>query len=223
MQKMLSRVLAVAFLATLTLANSAGAATILVFGQSNAADDITERVVGATTQLISGSGTTATAIPVSITNLGGITPPGGAIAAFETFTLTSPSVAGAGATSLDNFSGTIQFSQTPGGVSILTATITNGLLTLTGTSGTFSTGTSVFTNLNGAIIAQLGGATTATGGSALAFSNVSGTIASGFTAQNSGDFAANPIPEPASLISGSFAVLAGLGLFGLRRFKASKA
>ena len=221
MQKMINGVLVFTFLAAFALANSANAATILIFGQQSTTDVVTERVVGTTTVLTSGPGTTASAIPVSITSLGGVTPPGGSILGFETFTLTSPTVASAGATSLDNFSGTIQISQTAGGVSVLTGTVTNGLLTLTGTAGTFSSGSTTFTNLSPAIVAQIG-ATSGTGGSALSFSNVTGTIPTGFTAQNAGNFS-TAVPEPASLVSGSIALLVGAGFFGFRRLKASKA
>jgi len=221
LRKLISATLGLAFLAAFSLANTGNAETILIFGQPGGTTDvITERVANGVTTLTTGSGPTASFIPVTITNLGGITPQGGSISAFESFTLTSPTAPGAGATSLDNFSGNIQFSQTPGGVSILTVNLTNGLLTQTGNAATFSSGNSTFTNLNPAIVAQIGG-TTGFGGTSLAFSNVVGSIPTGFTAQNAGNFA-TAVPEPISLVSGSIAFLTGVGFFGVRRFRAAQ-
>jgi len=225
LRKLISATLGLAFLAAFSLANTGNAATILQFGQFNPNDVITETVAGGVTTLTSGVGPTPLPIQVSLTNVGGVTFPAGSQLAFETFTLTSNSVAAPGATTLDGFSGVIQFSLTPGGVSVLTATVSNGILNVTGQAGTFSTGNTVFTGytpITSQIAQQVGGPPSF-GGTALGFSNITtGSIATGFSAQNSGTFSA-AVPEPASVVSGGIAVLAGVGLVGLRRIRPSKA
>jgi hypothetical protein len=212
----LIRVPAIALLASFALlAHEAGAATILIFGQTNSTDVITESISGSTVTLTSGAGGTAVSIPASITNIGGVTPLGGSLSGFETFTLTSTTGPG-------GYSGTIVFSQLAngGGLPILTATVTGGLLTLNGGAAGFTANNTVFSNVNPAILAQVGLPTFA-GSTSLSFVNLTPT-SNGFTAQNSGLFS-SAVPEPASIVSGCIAVLAGLGCLGVRRIRASAA
>jgi len=123
--------------------------------------------------------------------------------------------------SLGGFFGTITLASVgPPSTPQLTATITNGTLTLNTTGGATFLGDAAFTGLNGAIVAQIGG-TSAFGSASLSFSNVNGTLLSGFTAQNSGTFS-GVVPEPMSLVSATIAGFAGVGLFGFRRLRSSK-
>jgi len=221
LRKLIRASLSLAFLATFTLASTANAATILGYSQTAPTTEVvTERIVGTTTQLITGTGATATPISILIGNIGGQTT---SQAAFVNFTLTSPNVASPGATSLGGFSGVINITLTQAPVpTILTSTISNGTLTL-GPNGTASLlADSVFTGYppGGAIALQVGGPP-AFGGTTLGFSNVSGPL-TGFTANNVGTFS-TAVPEPMSLVSGSIAVLAGVGVFGYRRLRPSKA
>jgi hypothetical protein len=213
MRLALNRVPAIALLASLALlVQEAGAATILIFGQTSNTDVVTETISGSTVTLTTGP----LGIPISITNIGGLTPPGGSLAGFETFTLTSTTGPGG------SFSGTIVISPLPGGAGTppgLTAAVTGGLLTVSGNTASFLSPTTTFSNLNPAIIAQIG-LTNPPGSTSLSFNNLTFT-STGFTAQNSGLFAA--VPEPASIVSGCIAVLAGLGCFGARPFMASAA
>jgi len=220
LRKLISASLGLAFLAAFTMANAANAATILTMGQTlTSTEVVTERVAGGQTILTTGSLPTAAPISVLISSIGGAP---ASVPAFETFTLTSNSVASPGALTLGGFSGTITFTATIGGPTILVAAVTNGTLSLNTVGGGGFLGDTVFSGYAGAIQAQVGGPPVS-GSSSLSFSNVSGPISSGFTAQNSGTFSANVIPEPASLVSGGLAALAGLGLFGARRLRAAKA
>jgi hypothetical protein len=220
LRKLIRATLGLAFLATFTLASTANAATILGYSQTlPTTETVTERIVGTTTVLTTG-GTTASPIQILIGNLGGQSV---SIGAFVNFTLTSALTASPGATSLGGFSGVITISPsntlTP---TILIATISNGTLTL-GPNGTASLlADTVFTGYppGGAIATQVGGPP-AIGGTTLGFSNVTGSLA-GFTANNVGTFS-TAIPEPMSLVPGSIAILSGVGVFGYRRLRPSKA
>jgi len=225
LRKLIRASLSLAFLAAFSLANAANAATILVYGQNATQTEVvTEGVSGGQTFLTSGPvpPTTASPINVSTTSLGVLAPPpGGSILSTVLINLVSNQVASPGATSLGGFSGTITLASVgPPAVPQLTATITNGTLTLNTTGGATFLGDTTFSGLNPAIVAQIGG-TTAFGSTALSFSNVNGTLLSGFTAQNGGTFSGE-VPEPMSLVSASNAGLAGVGLFGFRRLRPSK-
>jgi hypothetical protein len=221
LRKLIRATLSLAFVAAFSLASTANAATILGYTQTNPNDVVTERVVGATTVLTTGSGPAATFISILIGNIGGQSASQGA---FVSFTLTAPGVASPGATSLNGFTGVIQISLTPGGSSILTATTSNGILTVNTGAGTAGLqADTIFSGYppGGAIATQVGGPPSF-GGSSLSFSNVTGTVATGFTAQHSATFS-SVVPEPISLVSGSIAVLAGVGVFGFRRLGILKA
>jgi len=225
LRKLISATLGLAFLAAFSLANAANAATILVYGQNATQTEVvSEGVSGGRTFLTSGPGpvTTATPISVSTTSLGVLAPPpGGAILSTANIDLRSNLVAAPGAMSLGGFFGTITLASVgPPSTPQLTATVTNGTLTLNTTGGATFLGDAVFTGLNGAIVAQIGG-TSAFGSASLSFSNVNGNLLSGFTAQNGGTFS-GVVPEPMSLVSASIAGFAGVGLFGFRRLRSSK-
>ncbi len=177
-------ILAAALLTTLALANSATAATILTYGQTSATNILTESTVGGVSTLTE----SPVPLPISITNVGGLTPPGGSLAAFETLSLTSSTGVGG------PYSGTISvFLQTgPIVTEILTGTISGGLLqpipTTNGDATAFTSNSVKYTfdpaGPGGAIIAQLGGLTSASGSLSISMTNASITP-TGFTAQSS--------------------------------------
>jgi len=218
--------LAFTALASLALATSADAATILVFGQSNTSTEVvTSTATGGTTTFSSGPGVPATPITVGVTNIGGVTPPPGTTLP-ETFSFTSSqAVTGsAGNFTQGGFSGTFSFGNQ------IVGTLTGGVLTTTtgpaGSTGSFLANNVTFTTLGAGILAQLGNPplNLVNGTIAISLANISfsGTSIS-FTAQNSGLVTANVIPEPASIVMAGMAVVAGLGGMGLRRIKAARA
>jgi hypothetical protein len=233
---------AAACVASLALSTSASAATILAFSQQTSTDFVQAVVSGSTTTLSThGPAATPLSIPITITQEGNNQ--NVSIAAFETFlpnlVSTTP---GSGPPPLQNgFNGTIIISAGPNGTGalFLTAVITNGRLEANGQAGGFNA--SSFTT-NGGIpvtvtltspdpnIAPLlsppGGPSP--GAVALSLVNIvpaqTGAAFTSFTAQNTGNFSTvSPIPEPASIVSASTAVLVGLGCFGWSRRKSSKA
>lgn len=208
---------------------SADAATILIFGQQNATDVVTSTSTGGTTTFSSGPGVPATPIPVVVTNLGGITPPPPGLVVPETFSFTSSAaVTGSGGNlQQGGFSGSFSF-----GTQVV-GNLTGGILSTftgpNGTTGSFNSSNVTFTTLGPAILTQLG-ITAAqlnlvVGTLSFSLNNINpspqGTLT--FTAQNSGLITANVIPEPASVVMTSMALVAGLGGLGLRRVKASRA
>jgi hypothetical protein len=229
---MRKHLLAVACLASLGLANSASATTILQFTQTNPNDVITGTAAAGVTTLTTNSAAAPGSIPVLIVNVGGAPLPI-PILAFETFT----GVHSVGAASLvggtitQMFTGTIAITSLAGGAgtNFLTATFTDTVAGAAGgSSGSMFAAqppdsvafTSSFPVVQAFINASV------ERDMSLGFTGISpslsitgGTIAS-FTTQNVGTFAA-VIPEPASVVSASMAVLAGLGCLGLRR-KSSK-
>jgi len=219
---------AAACVASLAMASSANAATILIFGQANTSTDVvTATNSGGTTNFFTGPAPGAP-ITVDVTNIGGGTPPPGSTLP-ETFNFTSTAAVtgSAGNFTQGGFSGTFSF-----GAQVV-GSITGGVLTtLTGPNGTTGSllATNVsFTTLGPAILAQLGfpplGPTPAGIGGTLSISlngfvpSVPGTL--NFTAKNAGLVDASVIPEPASVVLASISVIAGLGCYGLRRVKAS--
>jgi len=235
---MRKHLLAVACLASLGLASSARADTILSFTQQFATDTVTATTSGAgVTTFATNSATNPGFIPVNLSNLAGIGGPAGNASGFEqfvNFTSTSTATNVAGQIN-QTYSGTIIFwgSLTGGvgtpGTRFLQATFSGGNLNgaNNGTSATLSASqppnTVAFVSDSPAITALITGSTERA--LALAFTNVNpnlattGTALNGFTAQNAGGFSVTPIPEPATLISSSMAILAGLGCYGWRRRK----
>jgi len=223
---------AAACLVSLGLATSAGADTILQFGQQNIATDfVTATSVGSTTTLSTNSTTAPGFIPVTITNLAGT--PNLNLAAFEQFSnvIGGPSTVSGGQISAP-FSGTITFYAAANTASqqFLQVTFTGGTFQggIGGGSGSLNastpTGVVNFTSQSPQVQAALLGAIGRN--FSLSFSNItpvlpsSGNTLGGFVANNTGTFA-TVIPEPATIISSSMALLAGLGCYGWRRRKAS--
>jgi hypothetical protein len=228
--------LAVAGLAALAMANSASAASILSFGIN----------IGTKTATASGGVTTLTTsslVPgsltsniVNISTLGNQTviPPGSAIAK-ETFVGVQSAGAAqqVGPVIFQLFSGTITYIDNVNpAINYLTITFTNGLLR--GTQGGLTANLIGDNSIGGSVTF------TSTDPRVTPFINdpvrqfnltltglnipfgITGTGAtatvSGFTSTNeSGAVSSVPIPEPASVVMASTAVLAGLGCFGYRR------
>jgi hypothetical protein len=225
-------------MASLAMASSASAATILAFSQQTSTDFVQATVSGSTTTLTThGPSATPTSIPITITQEGNSQNVN--VSAFETFlpALTSSSGSSGSPPTQSGFNGTIIISTGAGGTggNFLTAVITNGRLDASGAAGGFiaatgsvnggSPSTVTFTS-NDPNIAPLltpaGGP--AAGAVSLSLVNITpvqpGAGFTTFTAQNTGNFSTvAAVPEPASVISAGTAVLAGLGCFGWCRRK----
>jgi len=227
--------------AALALSTPARATTILAFGQTASTDFVSAVVSGSTTTLSThGPAASPTSIPITITQEGLAS--GVNVAAFETFlpTLTSTGHLSGPPPFQVGFNGTIIISTGPGGTggNFLTAVITNGSLNANGSAGGFNA-SSFTSNSAGAVsviltssdpnitplLSPVGGPSP--GAVALSLVNINPTqTGAGFTsfnAQNTGNFSTVAIPEPASFISASTALLAGLGCFGWSRRKLSQA
>lgn len=228
------------------LSTSAGAATILAFGQTSPSDFVSATVAGSSTTLNTNGGVgSSSSIPILLTQVGNVvTPPGIAVPAFETFLPALTSTASTSSGVQNGFNGTILITTAPGGTGnlFLSVTITNGQLVANGMAGGFnaSSGTTnggspttvTLTSTNSAVIAAMGGSGstfTTQGAASLTLVGItpaqSGAGFVSFTGQNTGNFSTlTAIPEPASFLSASTAILAGLGCFGWSRRKtASKA
>jgi hypothetical protein len=220
------RALAIASLAWLAMAMPASSATILTYAQQNNTDVVKTTVAAGVTTFSTGAAPGANPINVQITTLGGVPAPPNTFVP-ETFSFTSSAaVTGSGGNfTQGGFSGSFTF----GGQ--LVANIANGVLSTQtgpgGTTGSFESSNVTFSTLGGGILSQLGNPILSqlTGTISISLNsfnqNPLGSIV--FTAQNAGLITANVIPEPASVVMASVAVVAGLGCFGLRRFKASRA
>jgi hypothetical protein len=236
--------LAAVCVAALALSADARAATILQFAQTSSLDTVVASVSGSTTTLSTNSATFPGSIPIRITQEGNVTPPGGSLAAFETFLPALTSTTGsAGPPPLQNgFNGTIIFSTGPNGTggNILTVVVTNGRLSANGNAGGFdaSSGTTNGGNPTtvtltssdpniAPLLSPAGGPSQ--GAVSLALINITpaqtGAGFTSFLAQNAGNVStlAAPIPEPASVLSAGTAILVGLGCFGWSRRKSLKA
>lgn len=222
------RFLALASLALLAMTTSANSATILVYGQTNTSTEVvTANSSGGTTTFHTGPDSATVPITVGITNIGGVTPPPGTtLPETFTFTSTAPVTGSGGNFTQGGFSGTFSF-----GTQVI-GTVTGGILNTTvgptGTTGSFQAPNATFTTLGPGILAQLGipGVGAVAGGTlSISLGTFSPTALTSlnFSARNSGLVDANAVPEPASVVMASISVIAGLGLFGLRRFNASRA
>jgi hypothetical protein len=235
---------AAACAASFALSTSAATIPIRTFSEATTSpqvDYVRATTSGSTTTLSTVGpvvGTTSNSIPITFSQLGTLS---GSVTsqlpAFETFmpSLTSNSAPGG---TQSGFNGTIIFSAGANGTgtNYLTAVIQNGTLTTVGSGFSFiaSTGTGTVTLTSGfaPVILAMGG------GSATTFSTP-GIVAIGLTpsdqtgSQPSGTFltavnggtvssVTSAIPEPASFLSASTAILAGLGCFGWSRRKSSK-
>lgn len=239
MSKVIRRILAVGLVSGFALANAANAATILQFGQVNPSDAVTATESGGVTTLTTNSATAPGSIPVNITNIGGIPLPVPQLAD-ETFV----GVHSVGTATTTNgvisqvFTGTIEFTSLPGGAgtNFLTATFTD---TFSGPVGTGAPTLGADSSVAGETVTFTSSDIRVTpflpGGSrnfSLSFSNVTPGLSivdssiAGFTGQQSGTFAVVPagtVPEPGSVVLSGIAVMAGLGTFVRRRFKAARA
>lgn len=234
------RALALVSLASLAMATSSSAVTILQFGQTNPNDVVTATAAGATTTLTTNSTLAPGSIPVQITNIGG-TPLGTPLPAFETFIgVTSTGTATTTTGTIEQlFSGTIAITSLPGGTggNFLTATFTNAtLFGLAGGGSASLVGSRppqnvTFTSNFAPIIPLIAG--NPPENFSISFSNIipgltmTGSTIAGFTAQNAGTFATgtatNVIPEPSGIVMAGTAMLASLGCFGWRRRQSSRA
>jgi hypothetical protein len=223
-----------------TLATPANATTVLQFGQLNPADFVTATDAAGVTTLTSSSTVSSVSIPVSISNIGGQPQPV-VIPAFETFTgLHSVGTATTDVNGIISqvFTGTIAITSAAGGAgtNYLTATFTD---VLSGPTNTGAPALSADSGVAGESVTYTSGDSRVTPflpglsrNFSLSFSNatpslsISGGSVASFTGQQTGTFAVTPVPtvpEPASVVMASIAAIVGIGSFGWRRFKASRA
>jgi hypothetical protein len=191
--------------ALLLTTSSAQAGTVLGFAQSNSSDTITGTVSGGIVTSLSTAGNADggnVSIPVTVGSYLGAPFLG---VMFETFV---------GVTSTDgtHFSGTIEFTSGTGGTGTneLTATFTDATFSINGGAAalTVSGNDVTFTSANATF-----GSNNAV---ALSFSDVSvGTTT--FSAQNSGTLSTTAIPEPSTIVLGTFPLV--LGALVLRKRK----
>lgn len=231
------RALALATLASLAMATSSSAVTILQFGQQFPTDVVTATTAGGVTTLRTSSALDPNSIPVLITNIGGVTL-GTPLPAFETFTnVVSTGTAVNTAGQIDQlYSGTIAITSGANGTggNFLTTVFTNADLSgpLGGNSaslvGSRPPQGVLFTSNFAQIVPLIAG--NPPENFSLSFSNLTpglaitgGTIA-GFTAQNTGTFATGTavVPEPSGIVMAGMALIGGLG-FGWRRRQSSRA
>ena len=226
------RALALASLASLAMATSSSAVTILQFGQTNPNGFITAIALGGTTRLTTNSLVAPGSEPIKITNIGGTllaTP----LDAFETFIdVVSTGTATTSAGTIEQlYSGTIAITSGANntGGNFLTATFQNAVLSgLTGGGSASLVGSRppqsvLFTSNLAAIIPLIAGDPPEN--FALSFSNLTpplgttGSTISSFLAQNTGTFATGTavVPEPSGIVMAGMAMVAGLGGLGWRR------
>jgi hypothetical protein len=205
----------------LLLTSSASAGTVLQFAQTNPGDTLSAIQSGSSTTLSTAGNTDGNnvSIPVRITNLNGV--PGFNVTGFETF----ESVTSAGqAVSMGGFveqaySGTIVFSSLAGGLgtNYLTATFTDAIFIGSGSSPTLQTSTGSTVAFTSSIIPVLN-----MPGFSLSFSNVSPAVSttdntlSSFSGQQTGTFSGTVIPEPSTVVLGTFPLVLGV-LVSLKR------
>jgi len=224
--------LAAACLVSLGLANSAGADVILNYSQ-NLPGTKTATTVGAVTTITTNSPSAPGFIPVLISQLGATT--GLALPAFEQFSgVTSTGAAVVSGGQIDQlYSGTITFYSAASVASpfLLRAVFAGADLSgAVGGSGAGLTAsqppnTVTFTTQSALVTPFLIGPPNSF---AIGLSSISpglgvtGTALNSFTATGQGgSFSVSAIPEPATHISSSMALVAGLGCYGWRRRKAA--
>jgi len=227
------RTFALASLASLAMATSSSAVTILQFGQPSNQDFVTATVAAGVTTLVTNSQLAPGSIPVTITNLAGVTvnQP-----AFETFiNVRSTGTATTANNSVQQlYSGTIAYTAGPNntGGNFLTVTFQDALLSgnLGGGSaslvGSRPPGSVTFTSNFAAIVPLIAG--NPPENFSISFQDIpspgltvaGGTIASNFRATTQGGFATGevaPIPEPSGIVMAGTAMIACLGCIGWRR------
>ena len=226
--RLLWRLIALPCAPLLLLACSTQAGTVLQFAQVNSADTVTATASGGVTTLTTAGNVDGgfLSIPVTLANFNGA--PGAPIPVFETFigvTSTGPATI-LGGEITQNFSGTIEFTVSPGPASstnpdFLTATFTNAVFS--GTTNSASLTVSAPDLTLSSSMATFGTVT----GMAIGFSGISPTPLSidggsvvSLTAQNSGTFsAAAAAPEPSTLCLASFAIAIGAFAYGRKKMR----
>jgi len=216
-------------LASLALAASANAAPILDFSQSTPANTVIATNTGNNTTL-STAGT-----QVTVGALAGIpAPPNTIFTENFSFSSTAAITGTAGNQTQGGFNGTFQYIA-PNGVVQVAGTVTNATLsTITNgpaTTASFNASNVTFTTIAPAILATAFPPfpnvplNLLTGTFSLTLNNLNPQITSSFnfTSRAAGIITAQVIPEPASVVMTSMALVAGLGGLGLRRVKASRA
>jgi len=229
---------AMAGLATFAMATTANAAAILQFNQQNLAQTpvVFTSNGTSTTLTTTGTGAVGTApaswIPVLVTIGSG----GGTQNAFMSFT--TPLVTGTAASNnggninQDSITGTIEFNFAPASnpvTNILTIQFNGGLLS--GQAGGNAVGLTASQPPNSVSYSSVNFPFLFAGLNqhdfTLGFSGLNPTlgitgssIGSG-SASVSGTFSASAVPEPASLVMLSISAVAGLGFYGVRRFRTS--
>jgi hypothetical protein len=220
-----SHVRLAAFAVLLVMTSSARAGTVLQFTQTNPFDSVSAIQSGSTTTLSTAGNADGgfASVPVTITNYNGMSlnvPPLSYIPAFETFegvTSVGPAVSFFGLVE-QSFSGTIVFSQLPGGVgtNYLTVKFTDATFFGSGSSATLQTSTNSTVSYSSDFINTLDmpGFSLSFSGISPAVSTTDNTLAN-LTGQQTGTFSA-VIPEPSTVVLGTFPLVIG-ALVSLKR------
>jgi hypothetical protein len=240
------RSLALASLASLAMATSSSAATVLQYTQANPNTEFKSAVAAGGVTTIT---TTPGSILVNIGNIGNIplSPapgPNQVFQAFETFTnvrSTGPATQ-VGNEIRQSFAGTISYTSLPGGAgtNYLTATFVDAVLfgQAGGSSASLVDSDPPSTDVNYtssdprvlALFSTLGPnlqdnfsiSFTGLGGLGITGTGANATI-SNFTARNAGSFDTQPVPEPSGVVLAGTAFIASLGCYGWRRRQSSQA
>jgi len=217
-------------LASLAMATSANAAPILDFSQSSPGNTVVSDNTGNNT-------TFSTSVPtqVLVGAVAGVPAPPNTLYT-ETFSFTSNQapVGSGGNITQGGFSGTFTYTNTLTGVVQVAGSVQNATLsTITngpgGTTATFNASNVTFTTIAGPILTQAGlpaNVGLLNGTYSLTLNNLNPNITTSldFSGRAAGIITAQvAVPEPASVVMTSMALVAGFGGLGLRRIKASRA
>lgn len=211
------------------MATSANAAPILDFSQQTPANSVISTNAGNNSTL-STAGT-----QVGVTALAGVgTNPVPTFIENFSFTSSQAPVGSDGNITQGGFNGTFSYIA-PNGVVQVAGNVIGGILsTVTtpgggGTTANFNASNVVFTTIAPAILQQAFGfappLNLLQGNFSLTLNNLNPltTTSLNFTARAAGIITAQVVPEPASVVMMSMALVAGIGGMGLRRLKASRA
>jgi len=234
LRKLIRASLSLAFVAAFSLANTTNAAEILNFSQQTPGNVITSTNAGNNTTF---SVTNPAATVVASKVGGAIAPPNTLFT--ETFSFTSstaPVNTGGGNVSQGGFNGTFTYFDAQLNLTVA-GNVQNATLSLVnngsgGSTGNFNASQVTFTNITPAILqTAFNGATpplnTLIGNFSLTLNDLNpvNPTSLNFQASATGIITAQitSVPEPASIVMASLALVAGLGGVGLRRIKASRA
>jgi len=234
LRKLIRATLGLAFVAAFSLANTINAASIVEFSQATPG-------TGTIRSVNAGNNTTLSTLAPTSVDVGKVAeqPAPAGLQYIETFSFTSTTPpSGADGNMMQggfgNAVGSGTFTYTLNGVTQVAGTATNGILqTITngagGTTVNFNTSNVTFTTIAAPILQQ------AFGTSNIPLSSLIGTYqltltpnpnptsSLTFFASAGGIITAQVVPEPASVVMASMALVAGLGVAGVRRIKASRA